>query len=109
MHREKSAKMAIWQKIATLPFWHFFPCASISKILFAKILLIGYYERLITHFFSKSISGPVQVRPCTYLRGQIELFQVSLIGFQKFFLFWIAGMILKAWDIELEQAISVGI
>ena len=43
------------------------------------------------------------------MRGQIELFQVSLIGFQKFFLFWVAGMILKAWDVELEPAISFGI
>ena len=109
MHRDKSAKMAKWLFFAKLPFWHFFPFASISEILFAKILFIGYYERLITHLFSKTISGPVQVRPCTYLRGQIELFQVSLIGFQKFFLFWVAGMILKAWDVELEPVISFGV
>ena len=38
MHRDKSAKMAIWQKIAILPFWHFCPCASISKFSFATIL-----------------------------------------------------------------------
>ena len=62
MHRDKSAKMAIWQKIAILPFGHFFPCAS-----------------------------------------------TSLIGFQKFFLFWVAGMILNVWDVELEPAISFGI
>ena len=36
----------------------------------------------------------------------IELFQVSLVGFQKFFLFWVAGMILEAWDVELESANS---
>ena len=98
-------KWLFGKKIATLPFWHFFPCALISKILFAKILLIGYYERLVTHFFSNSISGPVQVRPCTYLRGQIELSQVSLIEFQKIFLFWVAGVILNAWDVELGAAI----
>ena len=34
----------------------------------------------------------------------MELFQVSLIGFQKFFLFWVAGIILEAWDEELESA-----
>ena len=39
----------------------------------------------------------------------IELFQVFLIGFQKFFLFWVAGMILKAWDVELELAFSFAI
>ena len=69
MHRDKSAKMAIWQKIATLPFWHFCPCASISKILLVKWLLVEYYERAITHFCWKSVSGPVQACPCTYLRG----------------------------------------
>ena len=67
------------------------------------------YERPITNFCSKSVSGPVQGRPCTYQRGQIELFQVSLIGFQKFFLFWVAGMILKAWDVELDPTISFGV
>ena len=36
----------------------------------------------------------------------MELFQVSLIGFQKFFLFWVAGMILEAWDVESESAHS---
>jgi len=36
----------------------------------------------------------------------MELFQVSLIGFQKFFLFWVAGIILEAWDVELERAHS---
>ena len=39
----------------------------------------------------------------------MELFQVSLIGFQKFFLFLVAWIILKAWDVELEPAISFGI
>ena len=73
---------------------------------FQKFFFPNDYKRPITHFFSKSISGPVQVRPCTYLRGRIELFQVSLIGFQKFFMFWVAGMILDAWDVELESANS---
>ena len=36
----------------------------------------------------------------------MALFQVSLIGFQKLFLFWVAGMILEAWDVELESAHS---
>ena len=31
--------------------------------------------------------------------------KVSL-GFQKFFLFWVAGMIWEVWDVELEQAHS---
>ena len=37
MHRDKRAKMAILQKIATLPFLHFCPCISISKIFLAKM------------------------------------------------------------------------
>jgi len=36
-HRDKSAKMAEWLFFAKKPFWHFCPCASISKILFAKL------------------------------------------------------------------------
>ena len=24
-------------------------------------------------------------------------------GFQKFFLFWVAGIIMEAWDVELES------
>ena len=39
----------------------------------------------------------------------IELFQVSLIGFQKFFLFWVARMILEGWKVELERVHSFGI
>ena len=31
---------------------------------------------------------------------------VSLVGFQKFFLFWIAGTILKSWKAELDRAHS---
>ena len=37
---------------------------------------------------------------------EVELFQVSLIVFQKFFLFWVAGLILEAWNVELESAHS---
>ena len=37
---------------------------------------------------------------------RIELSQVSLGGFQKFFLFWIAWMILEAWNVELESVLS---
>ena len=32
------------------------------------------------------------------------LFQVTLIGFQKFFMFWIALIILEVWNVELESA-----
>ena len=65
------------------------------------------YERPITLFCSKSVSGPVQGRPSTYPRGQIELFQVSLIGFKNSFCFrYLAGMILEAWVVELESADS---
>ena len=66
---KKVPKWLFGKKIATLPFWHFFPCASISKIFFAKWLLVDYYERPINQFFSKSVSGAVQARPCTHLGG----------------------------------------
>ena len=46
--------------------------------------------------------SPVQGRLCTYLRGQIELLQVSLMEFQKFLLIWVAGTILEGWVAELE-------
>ena len=86
MHRDKSAKSNL-----------------------AKNIYFACYERASYHFCWKSVSGPVQACPYTYPRGWIELFQVSLTGFQKFFLFYIAGMILKAWEVELEPAISFGI
>ena len=37
------------------------------------------------------------------MRGP-AVFQVSLGGSQKFFLIWVAGIILVAWDVELESA-----
>ena len=58
----------------------------------------------ITSFCSKSVLGPVKPCPCLNHGGKIELFQVSLIGFQKFFLLFVDGMILEAWDVELERA-----
>ena len=38
----------------------------------------------------------------------IRLFPVSLAGFQKFFLFWVAGIILKGWVAELETGVVIG-
>ena len=35
---------------------------------------------------------------------KLNYFEFPLIGFQKFFLFWVAGIILEAWDLELESA-----
>ena len=80
MPRDKSAKMAIWQKIATLPFWHFCPCSWKAIFFLAKWLLVECYERPIRHFCWKSVSSPAQAHPCTYQRG-----------FQKFFLFWVGS------------------
>ena len=67
MHRDKSAKMATWQKkaichFATVPVHRF-------QNFFAKWLFFECYERPITAFCSKSISGPVQGCPCTYEIG----------------------------------------
>ena len=61
-------------------------------------------------FTHKICPGPVQGRPCgcrcTYQKEQIELLQVSIIEFQRFFLFWVAGIIVEARDIELERTYS---
>ena len=38
----------------------------------------------------------------------IRLFPVSLMIFQKFFLFWVAGIILKGWEAELEMGAVIG-
>ena len=38
----------------------------------------------------------------------IRLFLVSLMGFQKFFLFWVGGIILKGWEAELATALVIG-
>ena len=58
---------------------------------------------------SKSVEGPVQGCPRPNPNGEIELFQVSLMGFQKFFLFRVAGMILEDWELELEWVHSFSI
>ena len=60
---------------------------------------------------------PARVRSATFDRVARTLFwqqnanfaiipnlHVSLGEFQKFFLFWVAGIILVAWDVELESA-----
>ena len=39
----------------------------------------------------------------------IRLFPVSLVGFHKFFLFWVGGIILKGWEAELATALVIGI
>ena len=47
-NRCRGTKLPKWlsgKKIATLPFWHFCPCALISKILLVKWLLVESYER----------------------------------------------------------------
>ena len=38
----------------------------------------------------------------------IRIFPVFLVGFQKFLLFWIAGIILKGWEAELETGVVKG-
>ena len=38
----------------------------------------------------------------------IRLFLVSLMGFQKFFLFWVGGIILKGLEAELATALVIG-
>ena len=38
----------------------------------------------------------------------IRLFPVPLVGFQKFFLIWVAGIILKGLEAELEMGVVIG-
>ena len=38
----------------------------------------------------------------------IRMFPGSLMGFQKFFLFWVGGIIVKGWDAELATALVIG-
>ena len=76
------------------------------KHFLTKLLLVEYYGRPITHLSWKSVSGLVQVRQCPYLRDYIEIFQVSLIGFQNLFLFLAAVMTLEAWKVEFERGNS---
>ena len=38
------------------------------------------------------------------INTSIPNLSVSLVGFQKFFLFWVAGTILEGWTAELETA-----
>ena len=40
---------------------------------------------------------------------QIAIFPDSLMGFQKFILFWIAGIFLKGWKAESEKSVFIGI
>ena len=37
----------------------------------------------------------------------IKLFPVSLVGFQKLFLFWVASIISKCWEAELETGVVI--
>ena len=31
------------------------------------------------------------------------IYRFLFVGFQKIYLFWVVGIILEAWDVELEQ------
>ena len=37
-----------------------------------------------------------------------RLFPASFVGFQKFFSFWGAGIILKGWEAEFEMGVVIG-
>ena len=62
----QNGKVAIFCQIAILAL---FSLCTNFKIFLTKWLLVECYERAITHFCWKSVSGPVQACPCTYLRG----------------------------------------
>ena len=50
-----------------------------------------------TQTLSRSVHVPIR-------EDKLNYFKFPLTGFQKFFLFWVAGFILEAWDVELENA-----
>ena len=64
MHRDKSAKMAIWQKIATLPFWHFYPCASILNFFWQNDFLNPIFE--IANFLSWTQTWPFRIETLSW-------------------------------------------
>ena len=39
----------------------------------------------------------------------IRLFPASFVGFQKFFLFLVAGVIFEGWEAELTTGVVIGI
>ena len=66
--------------------------------------------------------GPARVRSASFDRVAGILFwhananfaiipnlHVSLMGFWKFFLFWVGGIILEGWKVELATALVIGI
>ena len=66
--------------------------------------------------------GPARVRSASFDRAAGILFwhananftiipnlHVSLMGFWKFFLFWVGGIILEGWEAELATGVVIGI
>ena len=101
MQREKSGKMAIFCQIAILALLSlcidFINC--FCQMTSFWVLWKTYYWLLLKKCLW-SCPGPSM-----YLSERINwIFQVSFIGFQKFFLFWVAGILLDAWAMELESA-----
>ena len=73
-------------------------------------------EKAATLAFSCQKSIPETLNQVTrvFVQGyqnefSIRLHLISLIGFQKFILILVPGMILEDWDVELEWAYSFGI
>ena len=71
MNREKSVKMAIWQNIVILLFWHFFLCASISKILFFQMTSYWISWKTYYSLFLKKYLWPCP-GPSMYLSERIN-------------------------------------
>ena len=82
-----------------VPQWqsdYFFCQRAILELLFKNSktfflpndFLLSIMKDILHAFAQKKFSGLVQGCPCTYPRERLRFFQVFLIGFRKFFLFW---------------------
>ena len=55
------------------------------------------------HTFAQKVSQALSRAVYVFVREDtLYYFKFFLMGFQKFFLIWVAGTILEGWDAELE-------
>ena len=87
MHRNKSAKMAIWQKIATLPFWHFCPCASISKIFLLNDFSLSVMKDQLHSFAQKVSLAPSRAVHVLIREDKLNYFKFPSLDFKNSFCF----------------------
>jgi len=99
MHRSKGAKMAIWQKSSH--FGTFDPVHRFQRFFWPNDFWLSIMKDLLNTFAQKV--------PQVLSRIVHVIIQVNKLNCFKFpswdskkFLFWVAGMILEGWELELE-------